>query len=405
MSEAAEIPFARPDIGNEEIEAVTRVLKSGWLTTGAEATALEAEFSAFTGSRHAIAVSSATAGLHLALEAFGIEAGDYVALSPYTFASSAEVIRYLGAHPLFVDIEPEGYNICPDALESVLTDTRKDGRRVRAIMPVHIAGHACAMGRIRDIARRFGLPVLEDAAHAIPTSDDTGARVGSQGTAVFSFYANKPVTSGEGGMVTTDDDEIARRVRLMRLHGIDRTVWDRYRRPGAGWSYDVVEAGYKYNLPDILASIGRVQLARAGETHATRARLAHRYSQHLSPVSGVTVRNNPDTDPTLLQTDAWHLYMIEVAQATRDRVIDYMAREGINCSVHYRPLHMMSYYRSRYALHDRDFPRAAARFLGTVSLPLFPGLTEEEQNRVVTTLVRALEVYSDEGEESRGTGS
>ncbi len=405
MSEAAGIPFARPDIGTAEIEAVTRVLKSGWLTTGAEAAALEAEFSAFTGSRHAIAVSSATAGLHLALEALGIEAGDYVALSPYTFASSAEVIRYLGAHPLFVDIEPDGYNICPDALATSLAEARKNGRRVRAIMPVHIAGHACAMGRIRDIAIDFDLPVIEDAAHAIPTTDDTGVLVGSRGTAVFSFYANKPVTSGEGGMVTTDDDEIAHRVRLMRLHGIDRTVWDRYRRPGAGWSYDVVEAGYKYNLPDVLASIGRVQLARAGETHSARARLALWYSRHLSSVSGVTVRNNPETKPELLATDAWHLYMIEVAQAKRDRIIDYMAREGINCSVHYRPLHMMSYYRSRYTLHEGDFPRAAARFLGTVSLPLFPGLTEAEQNRVVTTLVQAIDVHSDDGEVTRRKGS
>lgn len=390
MSDSPEIPFARPDIGDAEIEAVTRVLKSGWLTTGSEARHFEQEFCAYTSARYAVAVSSATAGLHLMLEAMGVTEGDYVALSPYTFASSAEVVRYLGAHPLFVDIEADGYNICPEALEESLLRAREEGKTVRAVMPVHIAGRACDMERIRQVASRHDLQVLEDAAHALPSSDDTGARVGSRGNAVFSFYANKPVTSAEGGMITTDSETLYKRVMLMRLHGIDRTIWDRYRRPGAGWSYDVVEAGYKYNLPDVLASLGRVQLSRSDETHAKRSALAVRYADLLRRVDGVTVLNDPLADPARADADAWHLFMVAVDPEHRDGIIEYMARQGITCSVHYRPLHMMSYYRTQYGTTSGDAPRACERFLGAISLPLFPGLSEREQDRVVSVLRLAI---------------
>ncbi len=390
MNDSVEIPFARPDIGDAEVEAVVRVLKSGWLTTGSEATSFEQEFRAYTGARHAVAVSSATAGLHLCLEAMGVQAGDYVALSPYTFASSAEVIRYLGAHPLFVDIEADGYNICPDALDRALDVACTDGRTVRVIMPVHMAGKACSMARIRDTAARYGVQVLEDAAHALPASDDTGARIGSRGTAVFSFYANKPVTSAEGGMIATDDEDLAKRVRCMRLHGIDRTVWDRYRVPGAGWAYDVVEAGYKYNLPDVLASLGRVQLNRADETHARRHALAERYAHALDKEPGIELLTGSGQTPEDSRAHAWHLFMICVDPAHRDDIIAYLAEAGIACSVHYRPLHMMSYYQTQYGTRAEDCPRARDRFLGAISLPLFPGLTEDEQDRVIATLKEAV---------------
>ncbi|MFP4511002.1 MAG: DegT/DnrJ/EryC1/StrS family aminotransferase [Spirochaetaceae bacterium] len=398
MSDSTEIPFSRPDIGEAEIDAVTRVLKSGWLTTGSEARQFEQEFCAYTSARYAVAVSSATAGLHLMLEAMGVGKNDYVALSPYTFASSAEVIRYLGAHPLFVDIEADGYNICPQALEEALLHAQQSGKTVRAVMPVHIAGRACDMERIREIAANHDLQVLEDAAHALPSTDSTGVRIGARGNAVFSFYANKPVTSAEGGMITTDNEVLYERVMRMRLHGIDRTIWDRYRRPGAGWSYDVIEAGYKYNLPDVLASLGRVQLSRSDETHAMRSALAVRYADLLHRVDGVTVLNNPAKDQARAGADAWHLFMIAVNPEHRDSIIEYMAKERITCSVHYRPLHMMSYYRRQYGTADNDAPRAHERFLGAISLPLFPGLSEREQDRVVSVLGRALRACCMAGE-------
>lgn len=416
------VPFAKPSIGEAERQAVLEVLDSGWLTTGAQAAAFEQEFAEAVGAKHALAVSSATAGLHLALEAAHVKPGDGVAVSPYTFASSAEVIRYLGAEPVFIDIEENSPNISPEALERALSTPgravpadagdRPGGgrsvpaespaesaascgepatpghpsganRRISAVIPVHIAGLPCRMPEIRDIAARHQLKVIEDAAHAFPARLADGSIVGSQGTAVFSFYANKTITTGEGGMVATDSPELASRIRLMRLHGIDRTVWDRYRRPGAAWEYDLVAPGYKYNLPDILATIGRRQLERSPELHARRAAIAGQYLQMLESVPEVEL-------PPSASGHAWHLFSIQVDADIRDAVIDDLGARGVGTSVHYKPLHLMTYYRHRYSLNPEDFPRATARYRRSISLPLYPDMDSEDTRYVVESLKQVL---------------
>ncbi|MEE8440550.1 MAG: DegT/DnrJ/EryC1/StrS family aminotransferase, partial [Spirochaetia bacterium] len=258
------IPFARPAFDEREETAVLRVLRSGWLTTASECRAFEREFAAAVGVRHAIAVNSGTAGLHLALEAIGVSRSDRVVTTPYTFTASAEVIRYLDADPLFVDVREDDLNLDPDELNRVL----RAGSNVTAAIPVHIGGHSCRMDEITEHCARAGVPVVEDAAHAFPGTF-AGRPLGTIGEAgVYSFYATKTLTTGEGGMIVTEDDALARRMSIMRLHGIDREVWDRYTSSRPSWEYQVVEAGYKYNMPDILAAIGRVQLEKSASfTH------------------------------------------------------------------------------------------------------------------------------------------
>ncbi len=376
------IPFARPMIGSDEEAAVLRVMRSGWLTTGDEASAFEREFAAFVGCRHALAVNSATAGLHLALEAHGIGPGDEVLLSPYTFASAAAVVRHLGARPVFVDVERDGFNIDPKAL----AETAAAHPTARAVMPVHFAGLPCQMDPIIEVARANQLVVIEDAAHAFP-SRTAGGYAGTIGnTGVFSFYATKTITTGEGGMVCTDDDDIARRITMMRLHGIDRTVWDRYRTPGATWKYDVHEAGFKYNLPDILAAIGRVQLGRAEAFLEARKRIAARYRAAFSDADFLTLP--PDGEG-----NAFHLFVVRLKLDSltigRDEFIASLAERGIGCSVHFIPLHVMRFYAETYGLSERQFPRALEAYRRAVSLPIYPGLDDDRIGRVIDA-VRAV---------------
>jgi dTDP-4-amino-4,6-dideoxygalactose transaminase len=378
MSESTEfIPFARPALGAEEEAAVVSVLRSGWLTTGAEAKAFEAEMAAMVGVSHALAVNSATAGLHLALEALGVGAEDLVATTPYTFTATAEVARYLGGHPLFVDIEPEGFNMDPDALDRCLDQY---GDRVRAILPVHVAGEACDMRRIGETARRCGAAVVEDAAHAFPVATEDGylGTIGDAG--VYSFYANKTITTGEGGMILTNRDDVARRAGVMRLHGIDREAWDRYTATRPSWAYAVVEAGYKYNMPDIAAAIGRVQLTKAEGFRRDRARIAAAYHQGLADCDFLTL-------PHFCREHAWHLFIIRLdlrrLSIDRDTFIQELYRAGIGASVHYIPLHLMPYYQRRYGYAPEDFPNAAAAYRSCVSLPVYPGLSDEAVQRVV----------------------
>lgn len=397
-------------------------MQSGWLTTGAEAHSFEQEFAEYVGVRHAVAVNSATAGLHLALEALGVGTGDKVVLSPYTFTATAEVIRYLGADPLFCDIDEVSYNIDPVELERVceaeasgaapgeaLTAGRSRpgpgdapdigegaGRdrtgagRLAAVLPVHIGGMPCEMDRISDVAERYGLPVVEDAAHAFPgrTADGFMGAIGKVG--VYSFYATKTITTGEGGMLVTNDEEIAHRARLMRLHGIDRDVWNRYRTVGAGWEYDVVEAGYKYNLPDLLAAIGRVQLGRAESFLSRRRKIARRYIEAFSARDYLT-------PPPDAPGHAWHLFLLglELSRLSIDRD-EFMAKlneRGIGTSVHYIPLHLMSYYAGRYALKQADFPVSLGRYRSTVSLPIYPELGDTEVERVVGAVLEVGDMY------------
>jgi dTDP-4-amino-4,6-dideoxygalactose transaminase len=374
------IPFARPSIGAEEERAVLEVLRSGWLTTGSRAEAFERAFAARVGAKAAIAVNSCTAGLHLALEAFGIGPGKRVATTTWTFTATAEVIRYLGAEALLVDIAEESYQMDVAAVESLAERSQID-----AIIAVHIGGEVCPMDELNSIAGKHHIPVIEDAAHAFPSMTASGY-AGTLGNAgVYSFYANKTITTGEGGMVVIDDPARADRIRTMRLHGIDRSVWDRYTtsRNGA-WEYDVVAPGYKYNLPDIAAAIGLEQLAKADAFLARRKRIALRYSAAFG-----------DRDYLVVPRDgtghAWHLYILavrpELLSIDRNEYLSRLTALGIGTSVHYKPLHLMSYYRTRYGLRPESFPRATARFERVMSLPIYPDLDDDAVERIIESVL------------------
>ncbi|MCF6334753.1 MAG: DegT/DnrJ/EryC1/StrS family aminotransferase, partial [Spirochaetales bacterium] len=335
------IPFAKPSLGTEEEEAVIRVLRSGWLTTGTEARNFESEFKKYTGTKNALAVNSATSGLHLALEAFGIGPGDKVITSPYTFTATAEVIRYLGADPLFVDIEDSSFNISTREIEKVL----KKNSSVKGIIPIHIGGRPCNMKAIMNLKAEFNLTVIEDAAHSFPVKSREGfmGTIGDAG--VFSFYATKTITTGEGGMVVTNNREAAKRISVMRLHGIDREIWDRYRSSKPSWEYSIVDAGFKYNMPDTAAAMGREQLKKAAGFYRTRKNIADFYFRKLEDLDFLTL-------PKKAENHAWHLFMPKIIPEkltiSRDEFIAELMDRGIGISVHYIPLHIMPYYRKKY---------------------------------------------------------
>jgi dTDP-4-amino-4,6-dideoxygalactose transaminase len=370
------VPFALPDIGEEEVAEVVRVLRSGWITTGQQAKRFEEEFAQYLGGGlECIAVNSATAGLHLALEAVGIGPGDEVIVPTHTFTATAEVVRYLGADPVFVDIDAESYCLDPAAARAALT------RKTKAILPVHYAGHPAHMSAILELARERGLHVIEDAAHALPTLCD-GALVGTlESTAtVFSFYATKTITTGEGGMLVTRHADVAKRARIMRLHGIDRDAFDRYTSPRPAWFYEVVAPGYKYNLTDLAAAIGVQQLAKADRFFETRAMMARRYD---AAFADLPLRLPPR--PAAGQ-HAWHLYVIalgENAPIERDELIVKLYERSIGCSVHYIPLHMHPYWRDRYHLQPQTFPRSQELFQRGVSLPIHTKMTDADQSFVI----------------------
>ena len=374
------IPFARPDIGDAEIEAVARTLRSGWVTTGPETKAFESEFAAYLGGGvQAIAVNSATAGLHLALEAIGVGPGDEVIAPTLTFTATVEVARYLGADAKLVDVDPVTLNIDPACIEAAITP------RTRAILPVHYGGLACDMAAIFDIARRHGLQVVEDAAHALPTTSQ-GTLVGQlpSAAAVFSFYANKTMTTGEGGMVVTRNERLAQRMRVMRLHGISRDAFDRFSSRTPAWYYEIVAPGFKYNLTDTAAALGRVQLQRLPAFLARRRQLAARYLAELRDLPLVLPADAPAGE-----THAWHLFVLRVADAarvTRDEVIQRLSDAGIGTSVHYVPLHRQPYWRDRYGLTPEQFPVAEAAYQRMFSIPLFTAMSDDEQARVIGAL-------------------
>jgi len=373
------LPFARPDIGQAEIDAVTECLRSGWLTTGEKARQFEERFAEYLGVDHALAVSSCTAGLHLSLEALGIAPGDRVLTTPFTFTATAETIRYLGADPLFVDIDPRTLNMDATAAERVLTDTAD----VKALLPVHFAGLACEMDSLSSLAEAHGLSVLEDAAHALPCTW-RGRPAGTLGdVGAFSFYATKTLATGEGGMVVTDDDELADRVRVMRLHGIDRDAFDRYRSERPGWYYEVVAAGYKYNMPDTAAALGIEQLRRVGEMQRRRQKIAEYYSHEFADLPLECPAAPPDGD-----LHAWHLYVVRLAEETvqRDEFIRRMADGGIGTSVHFIPLHLHPYWRDRYGFEPLDFPVAYDVYRRCVSLPIYSRMTNADVERTAESV-------------------
>lgn len=377
---SAFLPFALPDIGEEEINEVLDSLRSGWLTTGPKTKRFEEDFAAFTGDdTEAIAVNSATAGLHLALEAVGIGEGDEVITTPYTFTATAEVVRYLGADPVFVDIDPATFNIDPALIEAAITS------KTKAIIPVHFAGLSCDMDAILAIARKHGIKVVEDAAHALPTTCN-GQLIGSLASdaTVYSFYATKTITTGEGGMIVTPDPELAKRSRIMRLHGISRDAFDRYTSTKPSWHYEVVAPGCKYNMTDLAASLGIHQLKKAWLFQNKRQTMAARYDEAFCALPVILPPKAPAGD-----IHAWHLYVIRLTDASpvaRDRFIEMMAEKGVGCSVHFIPLHLHPYWRDRYQLKPDDFPDALNAYERAVSLPLFTKMSEEDQERVIAAV-------------------
>lgn len=399
------IPFALPSIGEEEIASVVHTMRSGWLTTGPRTKEFEEAFAASVGARHAVAVNSATAGLHLAMEAAGVRTDDLVLTPTWTFTATAEVARYLGAHPVFVDVEADTLNIDVKHLEQCIIELKREhGARLKAIVPVHFAGQACEMDAILDIAETYGLTVIEDAAHAFPTTVTSRAvhdrerrarMIGTVGHAsVFSFYATKTIAAGEGGMVTTEDDRIAERIRLMRLHGISREVWDRYMSSKPAWYYEVIAPGYKYNLTDIASAIGLVQLAKAHSFLDRRKEIAQQYHAAFrrNPALEIPVQRHAE------DLHAWHLYVLrlnlERLTIDRNQFIQEMAQRGVGCSVHFIPLHLHPYWRDRYKLHPEKFPVATREFKRVVSLPIYPGMDDGMVQRVIGSVQEITELFA-----------
>jgi dTDP-4-amino-4,6-dideoxygalactose transaminase len=372
------LPYNQPDITAAEIEAVAETLRSGWLAPGPRARAFEESFAAFAGAKHAIALDSATAGMHLALIAMNIGLGDEVITTPTTFAATVNVIIHTGATPVLADIDPQDYCIDPAAIERAITS------RTKAIMPVHHAGSACRIDAILDLARRHNLRVIEDSAHAIGTQIG-GRQAGAESdAAVFSFYPTKNVTTGRGGMLVTNDDAIAERCRLLALHGMSNDAWDRYTARGS-WAYRVLAAGYNYAMSDLQAALGHAQFARIDEFQRTRRALAMRYQERFASVTEIV--RPIEREGT---THAWHLYVIrlraELLTIGRDAVIDALKERGIGASVHFIPIHHHPYYRETFGWAPGDFPSADHAFETMISLPLYTRMTNAEVDRVASAV-------------------
>lgn len=369
------IPFFRPSIGEDEIAAVTECLRSGWLTTGPKTVAFESAFTEFLGGNlESVAVNSATAALHLGLEAFGVGPDDEVIVPSLTFTATAEVVRYLGAKPVFVDVDPRTLCMDPECVKVAITN------RTKVIMPVHFAGRMCDMTTLRAIADYHNLKILDDAAHALPAHHQglTVGKAGADATA-FSFYANKTMTTGEGGMLVTSDPVIAARTRTMRLHGIDRDVFARFTDLRANWDYDVVEPGFKYNMTDIASALGIAQLRRAHYFREIRAQRAARYDEAFADLPLTLPPRPADGD-----SHSWHLYIVQLNEDTtvnRDDFIIALKNRGISTSVHYRPLHQMTVWQP--FCEGTSFPQSDLVFSRCVSLPLFMAMTDDEQDRVI----------------------
>lgn len=385
MSTLPFLPFALPEIGDDEIAEVVDTLRSGWVTTGPKARRFEEDFVSFLGdpSLHAIAVNSATAGLHLALEALGIGPGDEVITTTHTFTATAEVVRYMGADVQLVDIDPATLNIDLAALEAAITP------RTKAIMPVHYAGLAVDMAAIADMARRHGVKVVEDAAHALPTTHQ-GRLIGTHHSdaVVFSFYANKTMTTGEGGMLVTRDAALAARAKVMRLHGINRDAFDRFTAKVPSWYYEIVAPGFKYNLTDIAAAMGLHQLKRVSGFQQRREKIAQRYDEAFADLP-LTLPPRPVHAGDL---HAWHLYVVRLADdaaLSRDDLIDGLFADGIGVSVHYIPLHLHPYWKERYGLQPGQFPHSQKAYERMVSLPLYTKMSDADVERVIASVRKA----------------
>jgi dTDP-4-amino-4,6-dideoxygalactose transaminase len=378
------LPFARPSITQREKDAVLGVLDSGWLTTGPLSKAFEERFAETVGSRHAIALNSATAALHLALEAMGVGPDDEVIVPTWTFAASAEVVAYRGARPVLVDVDAATLNATPEAIVAAVTP------RTKAVIVVHVAGRLIEIERLVELLEPRGIGIVEDAAHAFPSrvGGPDGRFAGTFGTVgAYSFYATKTITTGEGGMLVTDDAAIADRARLMSLHGISRTAWNRYAASGS-WYYEIEDVGFKYNMTDIAAALGLVQLDRAAELLEARRDLARRYTARIGESRVADLIENPTDAPD--GSHAWHLYVIRLAlghlRIDRGQVIEGLKELGIGTSVHFIPLHLHPYYRRQWGYRPEDCPVATAEYERVISLPLWPGMSGDDIDRVVSGL-------------------
>jgi len=393
------VPFYRLEFDPAALSGIEECLRSGWLTTGPKTKEFEARFAAALGVSPSgcVALNSCTAALHLALEAIGVRRGDAVIVPTMTFAATAEVVRYFDAVPIFADCEPDTLNVSIESLGRIARDF-VEGRAVpglgtgprgvlRAIVPVHYGGQPCDLAGVTRVATEHGAAVVEDAAHAFPAgwiaSDGSRRLIGSGTSRVtcFSFYANKTITTGEGGMAVAAEPELSDRIRVMSLHGMSRNAWNRYSEAGS-WDYDLIAPGFKYNLTDVAAAIGLAQLARAEELRLARERITALYDEAFAGID--ELETLPSRTGVL---HAHHLYVLKLNLAAlsidRDRFLSELKERGILCSVHWRPLHMHRYYTETYGYRPEDFPVAAALWPRLISLPLFPSMSDAERERVV----------------------
>lgn len=379
------LPFARPLIEQEDIEEVVDTLNSDWLTTGPKTHLFEDNFAKYIGCKYAMAVNSCTAALHISLGALGIGKDDEIITTPYTFISTVNVILQQRATPVFVDIDSDTFNINPDLIRG------KINKKTKAIMPVHFAGQPCEMDKIIKIAKDNNLFIIEDAAHAI-SAEYEGRKIGNIGdTTSFSFYPTKNITTSEGGMITTNNEKVANKCKILSLHGISKDAWKRYSAEGS-WYYEVIYPGYKYNMTDIQASLGLHQLEKLNNFQKKRENIVKAYNEAFKDMEEIVipyVKNNIK--------HAWHLYVIKIVperlKINRNQFIEALKAENIGTSVHFIPAHLHPYYRDNYGFKSGDFPNAEYAFERVISLPLFPKMTDEDVNDVINAVRKIVEYY------------
>jgi len=370
-----QIPFHKTHTTNEEIEAAKSAIESGWLTMGPKTVEFENKFKEYIGSSEAVSMNSATAALHLGLKAIGLQRDDEVIVPTNTFVATAEVVTYFDAIPVLCDIEEDTHNIDVSKIVSLITE------KTKAIIPVHFAGQACDMDEIYEIAKKYDLKIIEDAAHAMPSSYK-GVKIGAlekSDITCFSFYATKTLSTGEGGMATTNNSTYAKNMKINRLHGISKDAWDRYTIKGA-WRYDIVDNGNKYNTTDINSSIGIVQLRKQEMLRDKRANIAQKYNEAFKDNKNIVLPYVKDDRET-----SWHLYVIKIDN--RDEVIEKLKENGVGCSVHFIPIHKHTYYKNRYGYKNEDYPIANDVFDKSLSLPIYPDMSDEEIEFVIKNVL------------------
>lgn len=395
------VPFHRAAITKAEEDAVLDVLRSGWLTTGKYALEFEKKFSAAITCPDdqekgrdpiiSLAVNSNTSGMILAMEACGVKAGNAVITTPYTFVSTAACARHLGADVYFADIEKDSYSIDPNKIEEILKKDAKNGHKVQAIVPVHIAGNVCDMKAILELAKKYSTPdhkiyVIEDAAHSFPSKTSLGFAGAIGDVGVFSFYVTKTITTAEGGMVCTRNPDLAKRMTVMRMHGMDRTTWDRYTSPRASWEYDIIAPGYKFNLPDLLAALGCCQVDRANLFFEQRKKIVEKYNKAFSKLDFIQLP--PDGEG-----NAWHLYLLRIIPEkltiSREEFAKKMQAAGLGISVHFIPIFHFTYWKELYPdFTAENYPQAEDHYQRTISIPLYPDMTEDAAQLVIDTVTQ-----------------